>query len=221
VALLLLVVPLTVGATVLAMRFLQEQSTTAMVQAHPVVQQVAHPVVQQAAPPVVQQVAPPVVQQVTKPKPGKVRVTVTFKYNDYVGNRPDVDARVILISKDIPGNRSSNVNSWIFSPGIDTVYKYHKEEFNRRGVYVGNVGGNGTVVIPGVATGNYSMVLVSNNTTGYPQLFESAERILNYYADDPKLVHSTVVLHKFHFEDITVEAGEEFEISHDFGITYY
>jgi hypothetical protein len=233
VALLLLVVPLTIGATVLTMRSLPGSSGNLVAQAIPVVQQAAPPVVQQVAPPVVQQVAPPVVQQAPfvqqvappvvqqAPRPGKVRVTITFKYNDYVGNRPDTDARVVLISKDIPGNLSSNLNSWLFSPGIDTVYKHKKEEFNRRGVYVGSIGGQGTVVIPGVSAGNYSVVMVSNNTTESPQMHEMAERILNHYADDPTLVHSTVVLHKLHFENITVEAGEELEISHDFGITYF
>jgi hypothetical protein len=161
------------------------------------------------------------VVQAPKPKPGKVRATVTFKYNDFVGNRPDTDARVVLVSKDIPGNLKSNIDSWLFSPGIDAVYKHKKEEFNRRGVYVGSVGGQGTVVIPGVMAGNYSVIMVSNNTTGYPQTFAMAERILNHYADDPTLVHSTVVLHNLHFEEITVEAGEELEISHDFGVTYY
>jgi hypothetical protein len=212
------------------MRLLQKQTATTTVQAPPVVQQAAPPVVQQAAPPVVQQavpvarriarrVNPPVVQQVSRP--GKVRITVTFFYNDYVGNRPDTGARVVLVSRRFQENFKSNLNSWLFDPGIDTVYKHDKEKFHRRGVYVGIVGGNGTVVITGVPAGDYSLVLVSNNTTGYPQMFESAERILNHYADNSTLVHSIVVLHKINFEDITVEAGEELEISHDFGITYH
>jgi hypothetical protein len=66
-ALFLLVVPITVGAIVLAMRLPQKQTDTAIVKDSPLVRQTALPVVRQTALPVVRQTAPPVVRQTAPP----------------------------------------------------------------------------------------------------------------------------------------------------------
>ena len=43
-------------------------------------------------------------------KPGKVKINVTWQYNDYVGNKPDTNAVVILIPKGFKGRVPSSAS---------------------------------------------------------------------------------------------------------------
>jgi tetratricopeptide (TPR) repeat protein len=146
-------------------------------------------------------------------RPGKVRVTVTWEYNKYVGNRADTNAVVILIPKGFNGR--------VPSTGLDPVVAHitldgTKKELEQQGVYAGLVGGNGTAVLAGVPGGDYTLIIMSKNTNEWPEISTLMEQRLAKYLDKG----DSARLHKVHITDITVVSGEETEYSHDFGNTY-
>jgi hypothetical protein len=147
-------------------------------------------------------------------RPGKVRITVTWEYNKYVGNRADTNAVVILIPKGFSGR----VPSAALDPVVAhiTLDETKKNELERQGVYAGLVNGNGTAVLAGVPGGDYTLIIMSKNTNEWPEISTLMERQLAKYLDKG----DSAGLHKVHITDITVVPGEETEYGHDFGNTY-
>lgn len=147
-------------------------------------------------------------------KPGKVKINVTWQYNEYVGSKPDTNAVVILVPKGFKGRVPSQGLHPVFATiGFDLT----KKDLQQKGVYVGLVGGNGMASIAGVPPGDYKLIIISKNTKVDPELGESTEKVLAYYLDNS----DTAKVYKVHLSEITVISGEEVEDSHDFGNTYH
>lgn len=145
--------------------------------------------------------------------PGRVRATVTWEYNKYVGNKPDTDATVTLVPKDYSGRISANLDPMFARITFDRT----KSELRNQGIYAGIVGGDGKALIADVPPGDYTIIIISKNTNEHPEISEFAEqRLAKYFKDG-----GSAKLHKIHISDISVRSGEEVEYSHDFGNTYY
>jgi len=149
----------------------------------------------------------------TLSKPGRVRVTVTWEYNKYVGNRPDTDATVTLIPKGYSRKVDVSLDPMFARISFDTKKQILRDE----GVYAGIVGGDGKTLIADVPAGSYTMIIISKNTNDHPDVAKLTERQLERYFK----VGSSARVHKVHITDITVPSGEETEYSHDFGNTYF
>ena len=138
---------------------------------------------------------------------------MTWEYNKYVGNRPDTNAVVLLIPKSFKGKvPSDDLDPLVAHITLDK----RKKELEQRGVYAGLVGGNGSVLIAGVPPGDYTLIIMSNNTNDWPQIRTLMEQQLGKYLDKGDIA----TRRKVHITDITVVSGEEAEYSHDFGNTY-
>jgi uncharacterized protein YcfL len=95
-----------------------------------------------------------------KIKTGKVTGTVTYKYNNYVGNKADTGALVILVSK--------SVTSLPDSLGLGMISELPE------GCYGKKVDGSGNYTFDNVPTGEYYLIIISANTN------ENMDRVTGY-----------------------------------------
>ena len=145
-----------------------------------------------------------------KIKTGKVTGTVTYKYNDYVGNKADTGAKVILVSK--------SVTSLPDSLGLGMISELPE------GCYGKKVDGSGNYTFDNVPTGEYYLIIISANTN------ENMDRVTGYNSwggtyslfSDKGKEHAlrNAKLFKTRTTSITVSDGQTTTYSYDFGITY-
>ena len=122
---------------------------------------------------------------------GRLKVNVTYKYNDFIGNRADVGATVILQPID-----------------------------SKMPAYPGKVGGDGYAVINGITPGKYFCLISSVNVkSGGFVLQEDADRLKKFMPELSGffLIQATICKIKTMF--VNVSAGEETQISYDFGLS--
>lgn len=159
-------------------------------------------------------------------KPGKLRMTVTWQYNKFVGTKPDTDAVVMLVPSDFSGT---------FKPAKPQFARIRLEEEQARlkavGVHLGVIGGDGKTLISAIPPGDYQLIIISKNTTEDPKLAEPmGQRLLRLCGEVPlafdrrnQVYTSEIgkgVFEKMLISTITIVGGEESEYSHDFGNTY-
>lgn len=129
---------------------------------------------------------------------GRLRLNVTYKYNDFVGNRADVGASVVLQSI------SSTTN-----------------------MYSGKVGGDGYAVINQIIPGKYLCLIISANTqSGGSISQDDVDNVKKYLTYPPPigdkmaniyLLSATMFKIKTMF--VNVSAGEETQTSYDFWLS--
>lgn len=149
-------------------------------------------------------------------KKGKVVVTVTWQYNKYVGTKPDTDATVILIPKTYKQKlKVDYVDLSLWAIVVD------KEQLSQDGIFIEKVNGQGRAIFNRVPVGQYTCAIQSKNTKAYQERAKLTVDIMKYYFecnDLSKELHSTIIKN-FKTEDVTVDEGDEIEVSHDFGNT--
>ena len=145
-----------------------------------------------------------------KVKTGKVTGTVTYKYNNYVGNKADTGAIVILVSK--------NVKSLPDSLGLGLISSLPE------GCYGVKVDGTGNYTFDNVPVGEYYIVIISNNTnenmskvTGYGS-WGGTYTLFTDKGKENAILNAKV--NKTRTTSITVSDGQTTTYSYDFGITY-
>jgi len=144
------------------------------------------------------------------PKFGKVTGEVTYKYNDYVGSKPDTGAQMLLISKavtSLPDNLAYGTTSDL-----------------PEGCYATKVSGGGNYTFNNIPVGEYVLIFISKNTTPNPAtaagFYNWGITVYDMFSEEgQKRASDYAKLHKIHNIDITVTEGEV-TYSHDFGITY-
>ena len=147
---------------------------------------------------------------VEKVKYGTVTGEVTYKYNDYVGNRGDTGSTVLLISKNVtslPDNLAYGMTSDL-----------------PEGCYATQVSGSGQYTFNNVPTGEYVLIFISKNTCPNPSMVAGfycwGTTVYNMFSKEgQERASDYVILHKIHNIEITVTEGQN-TYSHDFGITY-
>ena len=145
-----------------------------------------------------------------KLKTGTVTGEVTYKYNDYVGSKPDTGADVLLISKKVT------------SLPDDLAYGNTRDLPD--GCYATKVSGSGKYTFNNIPVGEYVLIFISENTTPNPKtvagFYNWGNTVYEMFSETgQKRASNFVLLHKIHNEDITVTEGEV-TCYHDFGITY-
>lgn len=142
-----------------------------------------------------------------KTKPGSVVITVTWKFNDFVGNRPDTDAVVVLVPESPKGKLPN-----CLAPGLSN-YMY-MDEIASKGAYLETAGGDGKAIFNQVKPGKYVAVIVSRNTFQSIELNKGEVSLLERYFERPNTGTHSVTRMK-----IEVVPGQRFEKSYDFGLT--
>lgn len=145
-------------------------------------------------------------------KTGSISGNVTYKYNNFVGNKPDTGTVVFLIS--------TNVTSLPDSVGYGWTWDINGYE----GVYATKVDGSGNYILNDIPVGEYYIVLISKNTNTCE---EDAGAfywgpVYNMFSETgKKRADSKAFLSKIKYEYVTITDGKTTSFSHDFGITYY
>lgn len=153
----------------------------------------------------------------SKPAPGKlakVRLTVTWKYNEALGSRADTGALVLLI----PANTKHKVPSKLLESKVSDdahfghVYDLKHDGLKKLGIHAGLIGGDGKLVLNRIPEGRFTLVILSNNTAD-PSETEQERRLQDIFEVPPTFVN------KAYLTDIDVLSGEDLELTHDFGLS--
>lgn len=146
-----------------------------------------------------------------KIKLGRVTGNVTYKYNDFVGNRSDTGTKVYLISKSItslPNNIALGINV-----PADLEDCYYTE-----------VDGTGSYLFENIPVGEYYIILMSKNTNSGSTsgVNHWGKEIYSMFsAEGQEYADAICYLHKIKSDSITVIDDKTTTYSHDFGITFY
>ncbi|UKK97563.1 hypothetical protein [Brevibacillus brevis] len=161
-----------------------------------------------------------VVGQVAQPaiptQMGSLKGTITWQYNDFVGTKPDVNARILLISKGYDKNTLTDDEESIFA--IGTVPKKNV------GLFAAKANGYGNYEVGNLPAGEYHILVVSAQTTRNinEPIDEYFTSILKPYIRNWDSFVRISLLHlKYELSTITIEEGQTLDFSHDFGNTFY
>lgn len=144
-------------------------------------------------------------------KPSKVTFVVTWKYNDFVGSKPDTGAFVILVPKGRKLLKASSLFPDVVLKGLDEKY------LDDNGVLYAKVGGTAKAVFNKVPPGEYDVFLKSKNTRNAAEKGGPDQKLLEHTF--PAETAKFMLMNKVDFQHITVGEGEDLEFEHDFGIT--
>lgn len=146
---------------------------------------------------------------------GNIKGTVTWQYNDFIGTKPDVGAKVFLIPTDFNyKNYKGSLTS--FAVGIND---------DKNKLFVGKVNGYGTYEISDIPVGEYLAIIVSKNTT------RDFMEDVPYYTKDviedllgAKGYESFEIMNlnlsKHDWSTIEIKKDKTFDYSIDFGNTF-
>ena len=147
-----------------------------------------------------------------KIKTGSISGNVTYKYNNYVGNKPDTGTVVFLISKKVTSLPDSMGYGWTWD--VDDY----------EGIYATEVDGSGNYILNDIPVGEYYIVLISENTnTGESNAgvrYWGASLYYKFSEEGRKYADSLAFLSKIETESVTISDGKTTSFSHDFGITW-
>lgn len=141
---------------------------------------------------------------------GVVTGMISYKYNNYIGNRGDTGAKIIIISKDA----TSLPDSIALGVGGDLPV----------GVYMTEADGNGNYTFDAVPAGEYYVVVISKSTNENPDYisgYSTWGKAFDLFSEKGKenaLLFAKV--RKTKNDSITVYADRTTTFSYDFGITY-
>lgn len=149
---------------------------------------------------------------------GNLRGIITWQYNKLIGTKPDVNAKIYLISENYNKNTMTNDEESLFTL-LGSVSEDKKDK-----LFFSKINGYGNYEIDNIPVGKYLMIIISNNTTRPPDLvgeFETAKSILTPYINDwDKFKLVNLSKNKSEFKIINIMKNETIDISHDFGYTY-
>ena len=147
-----------------------------------------------------------------KIKTGSISGNVTYKYNNYVGNKPDTGTVVFLISKKVTSLPDSMGYGWTWD--VDDY----------EGVYATKVDGSGNYILNDIPVGEYYIVLISENTNS-GKLNAGATYwgpVYRMFSKEGKeRADNQAFMSKIKYESVTISDGKTTSFSHDFGITYF
>ena len=142
---------------------------------------------------------------------GSVQGTVSWKYNDFVGSRPDVGAKVYLFSENYKEKKGK-------------LYEYNSSRPDD-GLYFQTVDKDGKFILNDIPSGSYYLLIVSENTNRdilNDSRKEYATSAFKGKIDDMKYFTSTVLyINKFELKSIDIGVKDSIVKNIDFGITHF
>lgn len=145
-----------------------------------------------------------------KQKTGAVTGNITYKYNDYVGNKPDTGAVVYLIA--------TNTTSL---PDTVAGFFYNDKDDND-GIYTTKVDGTGTYTFENIPIGEYYIIVGSYNVSNFSRgsgLDFGYEVYKMFSANGQELANLQAQTGKVTSSKITITADKTVTFSHDFGVS--
>lgn len=157
---------------------------------------------------------------------GTVEATITWQYNEYVGTKGDVGAKVILFPEHISHrlNSARRSDADIINELAIGIVAPDAERLGFRGT---EADGYGKAVVDDVPPGFYVVLVISHDTTrdfNQPVTDSDLDMLRSYFATDAsfaRMKHSALLnLQKFWLGTVEVYAGETAHLSNDFGNTH-
>ncbi|WP_315371287.1 MULTISPECIES: stalk domain-containing protein [Paenibacillus] len=144
---------------------------------------------------------------------GNIKGVLTWQYNKYIGTKPDVNAKIVLIPRDIP--KYSRIHDTIF--GITFSSK------GTNGIYTSKADGYGSYNIDNVPTGRYFLLFSSKNTNSDMTIGEYDQKRLEPLFGIPtwENIILNLKLNKYELREIEISKDHTLTESHDFGYTYF
>ncbi|SEF70579.1 Ankyrin repeat-containing protein [Paenibacillus sp. UNC499MF] len=147
---------------------------------------------------------------------GNLKGTITWRYNEYIGTKPDIDARVYLIPVNFDKNSITEEQSRRFTFGYTPD--------NNTSLYYKSANGYGNFEINSIDAGDYYAVISSSKTKRRSleplseYVVSTLKPLLRDWDDFSKFF---LQMNKHEVKRITIKPNETLNISHDFGYTYY
>lgn len=156
------------------------------------------------------------VEQPALPTPkGSLKGTITWQYNDFVGTKPDVNAKILLIRTDFDKNTITDVEEGVFAIGLAP---------KNSGLFAGKANGYGNYEIGNLPVGEYHIMIVSAQTTRdimLPVDEYPITKLKPYIQKWDEFLSLSLMDKKYHVATITIEEGQTLDFSHDFGNTFF
>jgi len=148
-------------------------------------------------------------------KTGGVKGSVTWQYNNYIGTKPDVGAKIYLF-------RHSTKDKYNNISALDINRFQRGRSFEELGLFVATANGFGNYEIINLPADRYTVLLVSENTTRSPNTNMSAYKYLLDPMWNTWEHFETIFLfkNKFNMEYVEIKEDKTLDVSYDFGNTY-
>ncbi|MED1782942.1 hypothetical protein P4V43_14055 [Brevibacillus fortis] len=146
---------------------------------------------------------------------GSLKGTITWQYNDFVGTKPDVNARILLIRTDFDKNTITDVEEGVFAIGLAP---------KNSGLFAVKANGYGNYEIGNLPIGEYHVLVVSEQTTrniDLPVDEYPITKLKPYIQKWDAFLSMSLMDKKYQVSTITIEEGQTLDLSHDFGNTYF
>lgn len=157
--------------------------------------------------------------QSTSINKGKLRGSITWQYNKLIGSKPDVNAKIYLISTSFNKNTITKQEESLFAL-IGSIPENKKDK-----LFFTKVNGYGSYQIDNIPVGKYLMIVISNNTTRPPDTsgeFETMRNMLSPYINDwEQFKLANLSKNKTSFELVEISENQFIhQVDYDFGYTY-
>ncbi|MCV4230553.1 copper amine oxidase N-terminal domain-containing protein [Virgibacillus sp. LDC1] len=144
---------------------------------------------------------------------GNIKGSITWQYNQYIGTKPDIGAKVALIP--------TTTNNKINSPFFALTNKQTEEDNNN--IHTAVVDGNGYYNIDDVPAGKYFLYIYSNNTNSDMTVdsYDYAQFSKIFDHETMEILENHLKLQKYKLKEVTIKQNKTITESHDFGYTYF
>lgn len=152
----------------------------------------------------------------TSVQTGGVKGAITWQYNNFVGTKPDVEAKIYLIPTTFNKDSLTQEQADLFAM-IGSAPK-------KSGLFFTKANGYGNYELPRVPVGDYYIIIVSNKTTrnlNEPVDDYTVQTIQPLVNNWENFVLFNFTQNKYEVKPITVEEDQVLDVSHDFGFTYF
>ncbi len=138
---------------------------------------------------------------------GMISGLISWKYNNFVGNRGDTGAKIFA------------VNLEIHEP-IDSLIDMNAPQ-GTNGIWISTADGNGNYKLDKIPCGNYAVFVASNNANGnYPE-YNTLDSVISQkeWITIQTINSKTFIRSIKYYNNIQVNENEETTLSYDFGLT--
>ncbi|MBR2569810.1 MAG: hypothetical protein IKE34_11585 [Paenibacillus sp.] len=145
---------------------------------------------------------------------GSMKGVVTWQYNDDVGTKPDVGARVALIK----WKPKQKYDDKIFGLTLAST-----DSLEKQGIYSAKADGYGNYILDNIPEGTYLCIIRSEKTMSDLTMEDETKKAIDelFAAETSENLKRHLMTKKHVLEIVEITEGEAFTYSHDFGYTYF
>lgn len=138
---------------------------------------------------------------------GTMSGLISWKYNNFVGNRGDTGAKIFAVNLET-------------HEATDSLIDMNAPQ-GTNGIWISTADGNGNYKIDKIPCGNYAVFIVSNNTNGnYPE-YKTLDSVISQkeWITIETINNKAFIRSIKYYNNIQINENEETTLSYDFGLT--